>query len=93
LREDVILAQVAERLGEDVLGESHLEAGSAVVQALRDRGLMIVCAPDGCSVTDTAVDTTGMTTQSVQETPVVAAASPLTSGDELVGVYCVRRGT
>lgn len=37
------------------------------MQAIRDRALTIVCAPDGCSLTGTAVDLTGMTTQSVQE--------------------------
>lgn len=66
-REDVILAQIVERIGQDVLSESHLEAWSAVVQAMRDQGLTIVCAPEGCPVTEIDVDTTGMTTQSVQE--------------------------
>jgi hypothetical protein len=67
LREDVILAQIVERIGEDVLGESHPVAWSAVVQALRDRALTVVCAPDGCSVTDMAADTSGVTTLSAPE--------------------------
>jgi hypothetical protein len=54
LREDVILARVAERIGQDVLGELHLEKWSAVVQVIHDRALTIICAPDGCTVTKPA---------------------------------------
>lgn len=69
LREDVIVAQVAKRLGAEVCCESYLEACSAVVTVLRDRALMIVCTPEGCSVTDTPVHTTEGTTDGVQELP------------------------